>query len=258
MNPTVPQAVIDDAMERDPASAAAEYLAQFRSDIEGFVTREAVEAATVPGRLELPPTAGPRYFGFCDPSGGSADSMTLAIAHRDRDGRAVLDLVREIKPPFSPEGVVADFAAMLAGYRIAEVRGDRYGGDWPAEQFRKRGISYRASDKAKSDLYREMLPLLNSGRVELLDTPRLAAQLVALERRTGRGTGKDAIDHPPGQHDDVANCAAGALVLAAGKAPLASLITPAVLSAARRSGPRAPRPAAYGSDYVPHYGRFGR
>jgi hypothetical protein len=30
MNPTVPQRVIDGAMERDPASASSEYGAQFR------------------------------------------------------------------------------------------------------------------------------------------------------------------------------------------------------------------------------------
>ena len=33
MNPTVPQSVIDEAMERDPVSAAAEFGAQFRRDI---------------------------------------------------------------------------------------------------------------------------------------------------------------------------------------------------------------------------------
>ena len=34
MNPTVPQILIDEANARDPASAQAEYGAQFRSDIE--------------------------------------------------------------------------------------------------------------------------------------------------------------------------------------------------------------------------------
>src|SRR6478672_9863237 len=38
MNPTVPQSVIDEAMDRDPASAAAEFLATFRDDIEDFVS----------------------------------------------------------------------------------------------------------------------------------------------------------------------------------------------------------------------------
>src|SRR5262249_49359560 len=51
----------------------------------------------------------------------------------------------------------------------------------------------------------------NSRKVDLLDNARLLAQLVSLERRTGRGTGKDSIDHPPGpsSHDDIANCVAG-------------------------------------------------
>jgi hypothetical protein len=57
--------------------------------------------------------------------------------------------------------------------------------------------------------------LLNSGRVELLDHPRLHAQLLSLERRTARG-GKDSIDHPPNGHDDLANAVAGALVATVG------------------------------------------
>ena len=75
------------------------------------------------------------------------------------------------------------------------------------------GIRYVPSARAKSDLYRELLPAVNAGRVELLEHPRLAAQLVGLERRVARG-GKDSVDHAPGGHDDVANAAAGALVLA--------------------------------------------
>jgi hypothetical protein len=35
----------------------------------------------------------------------------------------------------------------------------------------------------------------------------LIAQLCSLERRTARG-GRDSIDHPPGQFDDLANVAA--------------------------------------------------
>jgi hypothetical protein len=39
MNPTVGQQVIDAASEQDPASAAAEWMAEFRSDIESFINR---------------------------------------------------------------------------------------------------------------------------------------------------------------------------------------------------------------------------
>jgi hypothetical protein len=105
---------------------------------------------------------------------------------------------------------------VLRSYRLREVTGDRYGGDWVRQAFGKHHIEYRCTEKAKSELYVDFLPLVNSGRVELLEVPRLATQLLALERRTARG-GRDTVDHPPGGHDDLANAAAGACVLAAGE-----------------------------------------
>ena len=216
LNPGLSEKVVARAYQRDPAAAAAEYGGEFRTDVESFVSREAVDVATVQGRLELPPIAGVRYFGFVDPSGGAQDSMTAAIAHAEGDV-VVLDAVREVKPPFSPESVVTDFTALLARYHINDVTGDRWGGEFVQELFvtRGRGVNYVVSERTKSEIYKELLPLLNSGRVELLDLPTLAAQLMNLERRTARG-GKDSVDHPPGQHDDLINAAAGALVLAAG------------------------------------------
>jgi len=85
MNPSVPQDVIDQAYEDDPASAAAEYNAEFRKDVESFVALEIVEACRVKGRYELTPEAHRQYVAFTDPSGGSSDAMTLAIAYLDRD-----------------------------------------------------------------------------------------------------------------------------------------------------------------------------
>jgi hypothetical protein len=212
MNPSVPQSVIDAALESDPSAAAAEYLGLFRVDVESFVSRDIIDSAVVPGRHELPRTDGVRYIAFVDPSGGSNDSMTLAIVHLEGQ-RVVLDLVRERRPPFSPDDVTAEFAALLKAYGIGTVRRDRYGGLWPRERICAHGVEYLVADKPKSDIYRDLLPTLNSGRVELLDHPRLVAQLCGLERRTARG-GRDSIDHAPGGHDDVANAVAGAIVTA--------------------------------------------
>ena len=195
MNPTVPDTFIADAYAEDAAVAAAEYGAEFRRDIEAFVSREAIDAVTVPGRWDLPPVASLDYAAFVDPSGGSQDAMTQAIAHRDGK-RAVLDAVWEVTPPFSPEAVVQQFAQHLHDYGIARVQGDRYAGEWPREQFRKAGIEYEVCKPTKSDLYQTLLPALNSGRVELLDRPRLLSQLGGLERRTHR-SGKHVIDHAP-------------------------------------------------------------
>jgi hypothetical protein len=211
--------------EADPVVAASEYgqggYVTFRADVESFVDLSAVQAVTVEGRYELPHVPGTRYFAFTDPSGGSQDAWTLGIAHLESD-TPVLDLVRERVPPFSPAAVVADFAPVLAGYGITDLEGDRYGGEFPRELFRQYGIVYRPSEKPKSDLYKECLPLLNAGRLQLLDLPRLRTQLCGLERRVER-SGKDSIDHAIGGHDDIANAVAGVLVRAARKRPVQSV-----------------------------------
>ncbi len=218
MNQAVPQSFIDKAYEEDEAAASAEYGAQFRSDLEAFVSRDAVDAVIIPGRYELPPVAHLSYSAFVDPSGGSADSFTLAISHEEK-GKRILDLVRERKPPFSPEAVVEEYAETLKTYRVLTVSGDRYAGEWPRERFAVHGITYLPSEKTKSELYLELLPIINSGKTELLDNTRLVSQLCRLERRTAR-SGKDSVDHPPNSHDDLANAAAGALVVAQAPAKL--------------------------------------
>jgi hypothetical protein len=209
MNPSLPESLIERAMERDPANARAEYLAEFRTDVESFVSVEAVLACVQPGLREVPPNSQLSYSAFVDPSGGSSDSMTIAIGHTDyARGVVAVDAVREVRPPFSPEQVTAEFAQLLKMYWIYSVSGDRYAGEWPREQFGRFGITYSAAVPNKSQLYVDALALINSTRVELLDHPRLISQLCALERRTARG-GRDSIDHPPGGHDDVANAVAG-------------------------------------------------
>jgi hypothetical protein len=124
-----------------------------------------------------------------------------------------------VRPPFSPESVTRDFSIVLKSYRIHRVIGDRYAGEWVTEQFKSNGISYEPAEQAKSDIYRDVLPLINSARVELLDLAKLEAQFVDLERRTAR-FGKDSIDHSPGGHDDLVNAAAGALLRAGAYRPM--------------------------------------
>jgi hypothetical protein len=210
-NPSLPQSVVDRALERDHASATAEFLAQFRNDIESFVPYEIV-AGCIGDHAELPPFSQHRYSAFVDPSGGSADSFTLAISHNDGE-RIVIDAVREVRPPFSPEATINDLAVLLKTYRIDRVTGDRYAGEFPRELFRKRGITYECSELPKSDLFRDLLPKLNSGQIVLPRSDRLVNQITGLERRVSRA-GRDSIDHGPGGHDDLANAVAGAASIA--------------------------------------------
>src|SRR5262249_23684121 len=217
MNPRLPAALVAEAYERDPAVAASEYgtdgTIQFRTDLESFVGPDVVDACIAPGCTQRPAIAGLPYVAFVDPSGGGPDSMAVAIAHPEGDV-IVLDLVFEVRPRFSPEAAVEEFVERLGWYGVTWVLGDHYAGEWPRERFAKHGVTYEICRLAKSELYRGLLPLLNSGRVELLDDRRLRGQLLGLERHTGR-SGRDSITHAPGQHDDVINAAAGALLLAA-------------------------------------------
>ncbi|GLQ78082.1 hypothetical protein GCM10007881_15980 [Mesorhizobium huakuii] len=224
-NSTLPQAEIDKAFARDPASASAEYGAEFRVDCEMLFDRETVELAVDLNTTVRAFNPGVRYKAFIDPSGGSADSMTLAIGHKEGT-KAVIDLVLEEKPPYSPEFVTDKFANTLRTYGITRVVGDRFGGEWCREPFQRRGITYAISPAPKSELYLALLPALNSGRVALIDNDRLIDQLVGLERRTS-SSGRDSVDSPPGGHEDVANAVAGVvyLLLQQREAPVAYTTT---------------------------------
>jgi hypothetical protein len=202
-----PAPVVTRATERDPVAAAAEYGAQFRSDVACFVDREIILANVMTGVREIPPARGTIYKSFVDPSGGSADSYACAIGH-SRDDVVVIDCVREIPAPFSPEIETAELAMLLKTYGIGKVFGDKYAGNWPSEAFMRHGIQYEPASAPKSNLYLAALPLLNSARIEMPDNGKLISQLANLERRTARG-GRDSVDHPPNSHDDLANAALG-------------------------------------------------
>ncbi len=212
MNASVPQSYIDAQVAEDPVRAAAEYGAIFRSDREGYVLREVVEACTG-DHFEIGPSSNYTYRFFADPAGGSGkDAFAAAIA--DRDGELVIiDAVREYRPPFSPAQVIAELSPLAKSYHCSKVVGDRWGGEFPAELFKKYGLTYEPSKLVKSDLYRDLLPLLNSKKIILPRNDRLLNQIVSLERRVARG-GHESIDHPVSQHDDLANACAGAALQA--------------------------------------------
>jgi hypothetical protein len=216
MNPTASRDEIDKEIEADPAKARAEYFAEFRSDIEAFISRETVERSVIPGRIELPPIAGINYVAAVDPAGGNigGDSMTLAIAHKDlRTERVVIDAVREWRPEFSPDQVCRELAAVCKSYRIFRITGDHWGSLFVREPLMELGLHYMLSPAPKSEVYVDALALLNSGKLELPDIARVTNQICGLERKVSRG-GKDSIDHAPGQHDDLANSVLLAALLA--------------------------------------------
>lgn len=205
MNPSLPQKVVAAALERDEAAAKAEYLAEFRTDVEAFITREAIDAVVRPSPLVLPYSRAHIYEAFFDASGGGADEATLAIGHREGD-LIIVDNLQARKG--TPATVIEEYAALLRSYCISSATSDRYAGEFPVTEFQRHGIRLEQAAKPKSDLYRDALAVINSGRCELPPDDKTIKQFCQLERRTAR-SGKDSIDHPPGQHDDRSNAAAG-------------------------------------------------
>ena len=207
MNPTIPQKFIDAAYAKDPASARAEYGAQFRDDIASFISPEDLQAVTRSHYLELPPDHKHRYEAFVDPTGGGSDEFTLAIGHIE-DKVKVVDLVLARRGV--PAEITAGYAEVIKRYKCSNVYSDRYAGSWPADEFKKHGISLKQAHGPRTELYLAALPAILSQQVELPPDETMLKQFQLLERRTSRG-GKESIDHAPGAHDDRANAAAGVI-----------------------------------------------
>jgi hypothetical protein len=214
-NPSLDDAVIDAQRAADPTSASAEWDAEFRADIATFLDDELIDRAVEHDRpLELPPAEGVVYQAFTDPSGGvGSDSYTVSIGHK-AGNRCITDVCRGTVGRFDPHEVTKQYAALLREYRISKVTGDAYAAEWCAAAWRDCGFEYQQSEKPKSDIYLECIPLFARGLVGLPDHPKLLRELRLLERHTDR-SGKDAVDHPRSGHDDHANAVCGLLYLLA-------------------------------------------
>jgi len=231
-NPTFDADLIKRDLARDPERYGAEYLSEWRTDISSLLDRDAIEALVDIRCRERQPLSGRgQYLAFADASGGSIDSFCLGIAHREGD-RAVLDVLRERRPPFSPEATVAEFAKVLETFGIRKIVSDRYAGEFHRELWRKHGVGFDPSEMTASEIFADFVAMVNSAGCLLLDNDRLVAQLAALERRISR-TGREMISHPVGGHDDLAVCAAGALLLA-GKTKRTLVISDAALAMSSR------------------------
>jgi hypothetical protein len=227
LNPTLDANVIAAEIAADRDLKLAEYECVWREDISSLFQAELLDGAIVKGRAIMQPPDGAATVGFVDISGGVVDSHCAAVGFRDGNFSALAS-ARELKTP-DTESVVREFSEMLKSFGITRAFSDRYGAEWVRNAFARHGIELLKSPLTRSEIYANFAPMLNAGQVRLLDNQRLRSQLLALERRTTRGTGRDVIDHPTGGADDLANAACGALVMvarAAAMAPIGAVAVP--------------------------------
>jgi hypothetical protein len=227
-NPTLPQSVIDRAMERDPLKARCEFLCEYREDISDYVPRALVEAAVDRGVLSRLPNPAHRYVCFADASSGlsgstgagksskGGDAFAAAIGHKEGD-TIIIDLVFERKPPFNASSVVSEICSIADAYSVREIVSDRFSSGFMASELQRHRKTWKPSDHNKSELYAITLPVLTSGTLRIPDVPSVVDQFCLLERKPG-ANGRDRIDARGGRSEDSANSIAGVVALLSGPA----------------------------------------
>jgi hypothetical protein len=212
MNPSIPQSLIDEAMESDPASASAEYMAQFRGDISNYIPRDKIASAVDVGITTRQPVRGVAYRCFFDSASGvGTDRFAAVWGHREND-TVVIDHVYVRRPPFDFSQTLGEFACICRNFGVTEVVSDRYSIGALISECQRNGLTHKPSDLNKSQLYLHSLPQLTSGRVRLPDIPEIVNEFCSLERRTG-SEGRDKVDARGNKPEDVANATAGCIWL---------------------------------------------
>lgn len=212
MRPNYSDSRLERMEKRDPVAFKSEYGAQFRDDLETYLSEQDIEAVTAKGRLMNPPIAGKRYYCFVDPSGGKNESFCFSVGHVENN-RAIIDRQEEFKAPFSPSEVVSQICEIIKQYGIYEVTGDRYGGEWPRENFKSHKIIYKVSDLDKNEIFLRFQAYVKSKEVELLESERAKVQAQSIQRKTASG-GRETFIHGLAGDDlinAIAGCACGLL-----------------------------------------------
>jgi hypothetical protein len=134
------------------------------------------------------------------------------VAHLE-DGNLVCDAVRERRPPFKPTEVMETMVLPLfRQYGVTRAKADKHAEGFVKDLAQRAGVTIEADAPTKSDIYREMMPWMTSGKCRLPPLDRLVNQIFGLERIRGG----ERIDHQRGGHDDLVNAAFGAMLTAAG------------------------------------------
>jgi hypothetical protein len=210
-NPTLSKELIAKAHELDAEAARSEWDGEFRSDLSGFLDDQSIDDAIDHARpLELPPRDNIDYWCFADMSGGRADFSACCLSHLEGE-RVVVDVIRG--RPGDPGAATEEYAVLAKQYRCTRITGDNYGADLVSGPYRELGMEYAVSPLVRSEIYLATLPTWTRGMVSMPNHAATIRELRMLERKVAR-SGRDSVNHAPGQHDDHANSLCGAIYLA--------------------------------------------
>ncbi len=210
MNPRISAAFLDRERATDPVYFSREYLAEW-GEGEGAVFEPALIRAAIRDEADLPPRPGQPYVLATD-AAVVGDRFAAIVGHRDRDGRVIVDRLRQWKGtranPVQIDATLDELADMARAYNRATILIDQFAAEPIRQGFAARG------------LYAEQRPWTNQSKIDAvgavrralyaknLSIPRhveLVAELSALEQRP-TASGRPRIAAPGRQHDDWASC----------------------------------------------------
>lgn len=215
LNPKVSQKVIDNATRRDPESAAAEYLSEFRDPVENFLDPDRIDAAVDRGLSEaFKAEHGKTYTMSIDPA-LLRDSFAFCVGHRDGE-QYVIDHISAMHPPVDPTAADQRLFELAKRFKPAVIKCDN-----AALVMRLKpqlsALTYEPFTRPqKLRIYSSLKESFNLGLLRMYPHPEAAAELRALQIRNGNDI--SAPRSGKVQHDDL--CDVLALVveaLASGK-----------------------------------------
>src|SRR4030095_2112275 len=154
MNPSLKADRLEQERRLDPSRFAREYEAVFQDDLDSFLPGAVIDLNVVPNRRELAPRDGMTYSATCDPSGGGRgagrDAFTMTVFHqegKDDSQRFIQDVLKgwtgSKGQSLDLAGIIKEIGVILRRYRVTEIRGDKYTGQWVRQAFEREGIRYR-------------------------------------------------------------------------------------------------------------------
>jgi len=207
-NPLINKRWLKTEQARDPRAFERECLAVFQDSISGFLSPTLLREVTEKGVHERPPVDNFHYVAAMDPA-FKRDAFGFAIAHAEDRG-IVFDVVRRWEPsserPLNPMAILEEIAAFCKLYNISTVYTDQYQMESLQQiamgmNFGLEGIPFTST--SKNAIYGNLLQLLNTKRLVLLDEAISLRELRTLER-TLTPMGLVNIQAPRGMHDDLA------------------------------------------------------
>jgi hypothetical protein len=208
MNDLIPAEELEKEKQADILSYRREFLAEFLSEIECFISDADIDAAVQSGIREIPPISSlreaNRYVGAIDASGlGGKDVFTFGVAHGSPDSGMAVDALRGWSR--APVAQVMDEIVVLAkSYGLRTIVADQFGFAFVRELLEQRGLFVEQlpfTARSKPELYLDLKLWLSQARIQMLDHPEALRELRMLESKRTSG-GRYHIAAPRGQHDD--------------------------------------------------------